>query len=228
MVYDLFFIQAFCTLPHFHSLDVIESGPMCFLKVEGGQWSLKEVPPTQHLCGPTSLLWHLPLLLFLLCLQPQLLHMPLRSLTNGFSINLWGPEIDANRMSPWLGHWYLKADEMELSPHCHRPTEMYVSYYRACQWTPSINRNVIFLTWRFFVKFFIFLNFNIYIFWPCWAFIGEHGLLWVRSHMPHGIWSGSSLTRNWTRVLCIGRRVLNHWTTREVLRYLFFYKCSNN
>ena len=90
MVYDLFFIQAFCTLPHLHikmkpgSLDVTESGPMRFLKVVGGWLSLKEVPPTQHLCGPTSLLWHLPLLSFLLCLQPQLLHMPLRSLTKVF------------------------------------------------------------------------------------------------------------------------------------------------
>ena len=42
MVYDLFFIQAFCTLPHLHikmkpgSLDVTESGPMRFLKVVGG------------------------------------------------------------------------------------------------------------------------------------------------------------------------------------------------
>lgn len=42
MVYDLFFIQAFCTLPHLHikmkpgSLDVTESGPMRFLKVGGG------------------------------------------------------------------------------------------------------------------------------------------------------------------------------------------------
>ena len=31
-----------------------------------------------------------------------------------------------------------------------------------------------------------------------------------------GIWNLSSLTRNWTYVLCIGRQILNHWTTRKV------------
>ena len=29
---------------------------------------------------------------------------------------------------------------------------------------------------------------------------------------------GSSQTRDQTRVLCTGRQILNHWTTREVLR----------
>ena len=31
---------------------------------------------------------------------------------------------------------------------------------------------------------------------------------------------GSSLTRDWTRVPCIGRYILNHWTTRGVPRIL--------
>ena len=29
----------------------------------------------------------------------------------------------------------------------------------------------------------------------------------------------SSWTRDWTHVSCIGRRILNHWTTREVQAY---------
>lgn len=31
------------------------------------------------------------------------------------------------------------------------------------------------------------------------------------------MWDPSSLTRDWTRILCIARQVLNHWTTGEVL-----------
>ena len=30
-------------------------------------------------------------------------------------------------------------------------------------------------------------------------------------------------TRDWTHVPCIGRRILNHWTTREVPSFAFFY-----
>ena len=33
---------------------------------------------------------------------------------------------------------------------------------------------------------------------------------------------GSSLTRGQTCVSCIGKQMLNHWTTREVLKSLFF------
>ena len=33
---------------------------------------------------------------------------------------------------------------------------------------------------------------------------------------------GSSLTRVWTCVLCIGRETLNHWTTREVPNFCSF------
>ena len=33
---------------------------------------------------------------------------------------------------------------------------------------------------------------------------------------------GSSLTRVWTCVLCIGREILNHWTTREVPNFCSF------
>ena len=34
--------------------------------------------------------------------------------------------------------------------------------------------------------------------------------------MTHSIWELSSLTRDFTLVLCIGRRILNHWPIREV------------
>ena len=38
------------------------------------------------------------------------------------------------------------------------------------------------------------------------------------------MWDLSSLTRDRTRVPCIGRRILNHWTTREIPN-LHFNKC---
>ena len=37
-----------------------------------------------------------------------------------------------------------------------------------------------------------------------------------RPQLLHGVWDLSSLTRDRTCVPCIGRRILNHWTTREV------------
>jgi len=43
--------------------------------------------------------------------------------------------------------------------------------------------------------------------------LGRTGLVAPR----HG---GSSQTRDRTHVLCIGRWILNHWITREVLRFL--------
>ena len=36
------------------------------------------------------------------------------------------------------------------------------------------------------------------------------------------MWNLSSSTRDWTHVLCNGRRILNHWTTREVLNLWSF------
>ena len=33
---------------------------------------------------------------------------------------------------------------------------------------------------------------------------------------PRGTWYLSSLTRDWTRIPCIGRQSLNHWTAREI------------
>lgn len=41
------------------------------------------------------------------------------------------------------------------------------------------------------------------------------------AQLPRGKWDPSSPTRDQTHVPCIGSWVLNHWTTREILIYLF-------
>ena len=35
---------------------------------------------------------------------------------------------------------------------------------------------------------------------------------------------GSSWTRDWTRVLCIGRQIVIHWTTKEVPQVIFSFE----
>ena len=80
------------------------------------------------------------------------------------------------------------------------------------------------------------------------SFVGKRGLSGTRLHqlwnvgsivvvpglqstgsidVPTGLaapWhEGPSQTRDWTCVPCIGRQILNHWTTREVLQHSF--KC---
>ena len=35
----------------------------------------------------------------------------------------------------------------------------------------------------------------------------------------HGMWDLCSLTRDWTHISCTGRQSLNHWATREVLKF---------
>ena len=37
------------------------------------------------------------------------------------------------------------------------------------------------------------------------------------------MWDLSSLTRDWTGVPCIARRILNHWTTRKSFSCFFFF-----
>ena len=44
----------------------------------------------------------------------------------------------------------------------------------------------------------------------------------VWAQLPHGTWDRSSLTRDRTCIPWIGRRILNHWTTREVPILTFF------
>ena len=56
---------------------------------------------------------------------------------------------------------------------------------------------------------------------PCGAWILD---LWHLGFVASGMWDPSSLSRDWTHAPCIGRRILNHWTTREVLRMAFFYQ----
>ena len=87
---------------------------------------------------------------------------------------------------------------------------------------------------------------NYFYFWLCWVFVAVHGLslvsgscgyfsLWFSSFSWCGAWAlgaraqqlqdmslvaqwhvGSSQIRHQIHVPCIGKRIPNHWTTREV------------
>ena len=63
-----------------------------------------------------------------------------------------------------------------------------------------------FLMWTIFLK--SLLNLLQYCFWLLCFF------------QPQGMWPHSSPTRSQTHTPCIGRRSLNHWATREVLRLI--------
>ena len=43
--------------------------------------------------------------------------------------------------------------------------------------------------------------------------------------LPHGMWDLNPPTRDQTHIPCIGRHILNHWTTREVPSFSF-YNCK--
>ena len=45
--------------------------------------------------------------------------------------------------------------------------------------------------------------------------------MWV--YLPLGMWHLSSLTKDPTQVPCIGRQILYHWTTRQVLKHSFYH-----
>ena len=52
---------------------------------------------------------------------------------------------------------------------------------------------------------------------------------WVKQLWPMGLaacsmWDSSSQTKDGTHVPCIGRWILNHWTTREVPEIFIFFK----
>ena len=47
------------------------------------------------------------------------------------------------------------------------------------------------------------------------SIVVAHSLVTV----PRGMWDLSSPTRNQTYILGTGRQILNHWTSREVLKY---------
>ena len=50
-------------------------------------------------------------------------------------------------------------------------------------------------------------------------------LFYVLVFWLQGTWDLSSLTRDRTCTPCFGRRSLNHWTTREVLRLDYWDNC---
>ena len=45
--------------------------------------------------------------------------------------------------------------------------------------------------------------------------------VWCKAYLSFGTWDLHSLTRDRTRILCIARWILNHWTTSEVPRPIF-------
>ena len=49
----------------------------------------------------------------------------------------------------------------------------------------------------------------------------------VRAQLPRGVWDLSTPTRDQTHIPCIGRWILNHWTTREVPISHFFLALNN-
>ena len=69
---------------------------------------------------------------------------------------------------------------------------------------------------RFLCSMFLF---KIMYLWLHWVFIVVCGFFsWA-----HGMWDLSPLTRDQTYIPCIGRQILKHWTTREVLCFLIFF-----
>ena len=48
------------------------------------------------------------------------------------------------------------------------------------------------------------------------------------AQFPSGLWDLSSPNRDQTHIPCIGRQILNHWTTREVPSMRTFKKLSSN
>ena len=79
---------------------------------------------------------------------------------------------------------------------------------------------------------FFFKNCSLFYFWLCWvsvaacrlALVASFWLRWLLLSWSTGLFAlwhmGSSQTRNRTGVPCIGRWILIHWITREVLCFL--------
>ena len=80
--------------------------------------------------------------------------------------------------------------------------------------------------------------FNIYLFIWLHSVYFQHGGLFVgltvfsscgtQAWLPHGRWDLSSQTRDQTHVPCIGRQILNHWTTKEVPLFPFVIVQNSN
>ena len=84
--------------------------------------------------------------------------------------------------------------------------------------------------WSMRLYFILFLKFGVFflmraIFKVFIEFVTILLLFYVLVFWPWGVWDLSSPTRDRTLIPCIGRRSLNHWTTREVpslyFRFLF-------
>ena len=63
-----------------------------------------------------------------------------------------------------------------------------------------------------------FFNIYLFIYWLCRVLVAACGIFrcGARAQLPRGMWDLPTLCRDQTRVPCIGRRILNHWTTREI------------
>ena len=64
----------------------------------------------------------------------------------------------------------------------------------------------------------------VYLFtWLCQILVASHRIFLVVRGLscPHSMWDVSTMTRNQTYIPCIGRRILNHWTTRKSLSQFF-------
>ena len=48
----------------------------------------------------------------------------------------------------------------------------------------------------------------------------------MRTSLPCSMWDLSSPTRDWTHIPCIGRSILNHLITRQVLSTQWFLNCA--
>ena len=57
-------------------------------------------------------------------------------------------------------------------------------------------------------------------FWPLDSWLHRSVVCSTWAQLPRGTWDLSSLSRDQTQVSCIGRWILNHWTTRETPRPL--------
>ena len=94
---------------------------------------------------------------------------------------------------------------------------------------------VVFLNKKNF--FMVFKKLKKYLFWFHWGFVAalafsswdKWSLLFIAVHRLQWLWHrglvaskpvGFPQTRDWTCVPCIGKQILNHWTTREVRRVL--------
>ena len=62
-----------------------------------------------------------------------------------------------------------------------------------------------------------------FLIWLCWVLVVACRIFSCGMQtLSYNMWDVSSLTRDTTRVPCIGRWILNHWTTREVAFTIWF------